>query len=609
MSREELKLEESEVLEVKEKEGGVRRFEEKTRTRKEIAIPIHTPQPIHRLPLKLASIEVPRARHPLIVLKPLMLPKPKMRAVEIDKTAPLHLKVKAYPIEVEEINIQVLDSIPINISKPIHLRVRVEGPLDASIRPLTEASIVKSWGKVKPSLKVPLPHLKPSPLKKAMVLNSTYIKSRIALTSRLGGAEGISPLRGPEEEGAMEGVAEAEPSPHSPEVFGLPEGLLDEGSEFIKGGALSSVRPEGPICIVADKTLGFDEVVELLCSILYRIKSKGLPRVWTCGSATETLLAYRSRQDVTILEEIRGILKELERAIRERRPYQSILGEAQRLSKTFKDLKLEQAFRFIVLPVEAEYLERIKEILTDPQLNFRHYIPTLHIYKLKKLGDEQLTALLRAMFGFLEPRPYTINIGQQCMELESEFYRRLEEIMNEVKGRLPSQRQPVAGDELGQEESWLHYALKFLAIKHLMDNCGKPESSIKTEEMIGGVRADVSCEETIAIEIETFYGTILPFERKLVPKIKEYSGFQGQLWFVIPNIQALLYVDDLLKLRRDCRDAGMKLEIYTLDLTGDGGELLYGKRMKPGLIKLVDVLKWLRRNGLGRHQKFLQVGR
>ncbi|MEM4005808.1 MAG: hypothetical protein QXM43_09300, partial [Desulfurococcaceae archaeon] len=211
---------------------------------------------------------------------------------------------------------------------------------------------------------------------------------------------------------------------------------------------------------------------------------------------------------------------------------------------------------------------------------------------------------------FLKPLPYTINIGRQCLELESQFYRRLEEIVNEIKRRLHSQLQPVAGDELGQEESWLHYALKFLVIKHLIDNCGKSEDSIKTEEEIyRNVRADVSCKENIAIEIETFYGTILPFERKLVPKLKEYSGFQGQLWLVVPNIQALLYVDDLLKLRRDYRDKGMELEIYTLDLTGNGGVLLYDKQMKPGLVKFVDVLKWLRRNGLGRHQKFLQIER
>lgn len=606
-------MEEKEVLEVREREREVRRLKGKTiSSRKEISTSTFPSQSAHESYPKLtltflpSEIEVPKVRCPHISLKSLMFLRPSTKLVEISKTTLLHPRIKARPLKESILPFKVSNPVSINIFKPIYLRVSIKEPSEISIRPLIEANFIRPWEKVKVSLKISPFRLRGLPLKEAIKLSSILIKPRIALALRLE-KEVESILLSKVVEGAkvIEETAETEPSPYSPEVFGLPEGLLDVDSELIKGGALSSIRPEGPICIVSDKTRGFDEFVELLCSILYRIKSGGLPSVWTYGSVTETFSAYRSRQDITILE---GVRKSLEEVIQKVKSGQSMMEQAQSLSKTFKDLRLERAFRFIVLPAKAEDFKTIKEILTNPQSDFRYYIPVLHFYKLKELEDEQFTAILQAMFGFLRPFPHTINIGRQCLELESQFYRRLEEIVNEIKRRLPSQLQPVAGDELGQEESWLHYALKFLVIKHLIDNCRESVDSIETEEVIyGNVRADVLYNKMIAVEIETFYGTILPFERKLVPKLKGYSGFQGQLWLVIPNIQALLYVDDLLKLRKDYRGEGMKLEIYTLDLTGNGGKVLYDKQVEPGLVKFVDVLKWLRRNGLERHQKFLQI--
>jgi thiol-disulfide isomerase/thioredoxin len=213
------------------------------------------------------------------------------------------------------------------------------------------------------------------------------------------------------------------------------------------------------------------------------------------------------------------------------------------------------------------------------------------------------------MFGFIEPKPTTTNIGHLCLELDGRFYEMLRSIMDDVKRRLPSQRQPKAGQEMGQEESWLHYMLKFLVVKHLIDNLKVPEEFVETEKDLGFTAPDVyvSKPREIAVEIETFYGSGEPYNVKLAPKLKKYEEayFKGELWLVVPNIQALLYVDDLLKLRRDYRQK-LNVEVYTLDLTGKGAELTYGERRQAGLMRLIDLLKLFKDRGLRRHQNFLK---
>ena len=64
-----------------------------------------------------------------------------------------------------------------------------------------------------------------------------------------------------------------------------------------------------------------------------------------------------------------------------------------------------------------------------------------------------------------------------------------------------------------------------------------------------------------------------------------------------------MHAKDLLKLKRDYVKEGLKLEVYVADVTGWGCKLIYGEKRSPGLVKLKDVLKFIRE---GSH-KFRQV--
>jgi hypothetical protein len=402
---------------------------------------------------------------------------------------------------------------------------------------------------------------------------------------------------------------ELEFEPYSPDVFGLPEGLLDEKSEPLRGGLLGGVSPEGLVCIVADKTHGFNELVELLCSILFRIKGRGLPSVWSQGSPTETFMEFKMkmREDIVILEKVEEILRNA--VSKAKNGVESL--KLEDFAEQLKSLRLEQVFRFLILPVDKGDIATVAGILKNSRFEFRYHIPQLYVYLCKELDLDEWDLILRGMFGFIQPEPITVNVGHQCLELDRRFYERLRSIREEVKRRLPSQMQPKVGQELGQEESWSHYTLKFLVVKHLVDNLKVPEKFVKTEEGLDFTIPDiyVSQPKEIAVEIETFYGTGEPYNAKLIPKLEKYreAHFEGELWLVVPNIQALLYVDDLLKLRRDYRREKLNVEVYTLDLTGDGAELTCGEKRQAGLVRLVDLLKLFRDRGLKRHQKFLKI--
>jgi len=427
-----------------------------------------------------------------------------------------------------------------------------------------------------------------------------------------------------EEETTEHATREQEFEPYSTDVFGIPEGLLDEESRG--SGLLAKVSPEGFVCIVVDKERGFDKFIEFLCSILFRIKSKGLPSVWTQRGLAETFFEFEKRGDIEILKDLSkklmNVLSNIERS--------GTKGLEDFLNH-LKGLRLEKAFRYLILPADKrDEVMKVADVLMNAGAEFRYYIPKLYAYTCRELDLEDWDLILQAMFGFvgveyetftewssksavpsaskllLEPQ----DIGRWCLELDRRFYETLDKIKEEVTRRLSSGRQPRSGKELGQEESALHYSLKFLVVKHLIDNLKVSENSIRTEEEVKSIIPDVyvSWPEEIAVEIETFYGTGDPYHVKLIPKVDDYRNakFKGELWLVVPNIQALLLVDELLKLRKDYKKE-LDLEVYTLDLTGYGAELTCGERRGPGLVKLVDVLRLFKERGLKRPQKFLKI--
>ena len=522
------------------------------------------------VPIKL----IPKGVKAVTIKSKEIISKSEIKTIKEEMTK-VELKPKVLKIEIKQSEIPEFTKI--NVIKP-----SLEIPKVLAKIPKIE--------KIKPEIKVPkapieyMPAITPKPIEGKLVIEAFKESLKEEKT-----------------------VKELDLEPYSPDIFSLPEGLLDKDSKG--SGLFGKISPEGLVCIVVDRTNGFDKLIELLCSILFRIKNKGLPSVWSQGICAETCIEFRRKEDIVIFRNIEKILRNAISSIKNGK-----ISEAKQLIGQLKSLSLEQAFRFLILPAEnKKEFKDIVEIIMDPRYEFRYYIRKLYAYTCKELSfnDQELGLIFRGMFGFIKPRPeITFDIGKHCLDLYNRFYERLDLIKNEVERKLLSQRQPKVGQELNQEESWLHYTLKFFVIKHLIDNLKIPEESIDTEKRLGFAIPDVYVDQfkQIAIEIETFYGTIDPYNCKLIPKINEYKDaqFKGELWLVVPNIQALLYVDDLLKLRKDYRH-DLNIEIYTLDLTGEGAELIYKEKRQPGLIKLVDLLKLFKDKGLKRSQEFLKI--
>ena len=295
------------------------------------------------------------------------------------------------------------------------------------------------------------------------------------------------------------------------------------------------------------------------------------------------------------------------------------VGQVEEVKKEFenmvKSMSIESRLRFLLLPVKEESFEKAYNILTDPRLEIERYLghAKLLAYKLGRVDENFLGRLLRSAFGFVEVELHTSEIGHYSLELEREFYNKLEDSIRWVKDNVSMRHRPRPGNEHDQqEESWLHWALKHLTYRHLICNEKVKEYEIKSEYHIKskseenispaeGKIADVyvESESPIAIEIETMYGTGDPIEAKIRPfTTLPYLGFKGELWLVIPNLHALMYAKELVKFRRDCRKEGLKLEVYVADVTGLGAKRIYGEERSPGLIKFVDVLKFIKKGRL-----------
>jgi len=103
-------------------------------------------------------------------------------------------------------------------------------------------------------------------------------------------------------------------------------------------------------------------------------------------------------------------------------------------------------------------------------------------------------------------------------------------------------------------------------------------------------------EKQLAVEIETLYGAGDPIIRvnEKLRKYQEAKISNLKLWIVIPNPQALLFNNQLLRLERAYRENGLDVDFYILDVAGYGHQLIYKKKAKAGLLKLRDVIKWLK---------------
>jgi hypothetical protein len=373
----------------------------------------------------------------------------------------------------------------------------------------------------------------------------------------------------------------------------IPDIILDPSSE---GGSLGSVTPEDPVYVVVTEKLY--DIVTMLCGLVYRIKKGGLPSTWVEEKVdSEFLNRTLIERDMVMM-----LAKNIVEAVEKRDDLDKVAEEfRERIEGIYK----EKRFRFIVLKTSIEVLDKVGKLLKE---KLAHYVPKLLIYKDKKMDVEAYELLIRACWGFVSSERIIVEPGKYYNECANVFQEQIKSVVKQMQNKLNPLKWPKPSPT---DEDWLHKALKYVVINHLLENEGIDLDSIETEykyrEGVEEPPIDVYVKEKgIAVEIETLYGRGEPAER-INDLLRRYfnRGFEGQLWLVFPNQQALLFCDDIVKLAKKYRKAGLNVEPYILDISGEGSEMLNGRKTAPGLIKLVNVIKLLSDKGLKREVKWL----
>jgi len=560
---------------------------------------LELPKPVMKITLKEAvKVGVGDIKIPNICLRKLSLFNINVIPTEVLLTEPLALKLKL-SLAKKIIRLPVSEPLAVKTYLSLKLKIRAKPLHDISIRPLIKPgkiSLIRLL--ITPSLKIsPLPTLRSEIFSPTSVEQPLLLRLNLRLPIQLPRNTAKTAKEVPKRKETVHEVKEKF-------ELSLPEGLLDEqylDEEYYKLGGLGGVSAEGLVCILVEKYRDFHEFIKLLCAKMWRIKGRGLPSVAHRGYGSE--LSYHGlEEDIIELSKASELLRALAQDYSKVKVIDDAREELRRVfEKEIKSKSIEGRLRFILIPIEGKEFERAYQILTGPKLGIERYLKHARFfaYKLKRVDEEFLWRMLISAFGFAETPIHSPSIGEYALELEGKFYRKLEEIIAWTRRKIEPINWPKPGDEGGQPESWLHWALKHLAYAHLICNEGVNEGDIKSEEIIIEDKVtDVICrtpDRLIAIEIETMYGTGDPVGAKINPRtLKPYleGGFNGELWLLIPNLHALLYVSDLLRLRESYRKRGLKLEIHIADVTGLGAELIYGERRNSGLIKLIDVLKF-----------------
>jgi len=547
------------------------------------------------------NIAIGKPEVPNINLKEIRLPKPGIRSANVILIEPLQMKIKAPQVEEIKTNVRVSVHEPliVQLSPLLEPQIKIKPLQDFSVRPLLEPERISLT-----KIKVSFPGDWPQPTLQLKLLSLISIEQPFPLKPKLKALpleflkEETPPKHGKKEElppriKITEAPTEIGVKELLPEFSSLPESLLDErylDEDYRESGGLGGVSSEGLVCILVDKSRDFHEFIKLLCTKLWRIKSEGLPRT-SVRSCNDELRWHELLEDVIELDKAQRIIEDL---IHEDR---SILNNArEEFINQVKARSVEGQLRFLLLPIDGKLFDKAYNLLNRPELQIERYLRHARFlaYKLKKVDEEFLGRLLISAFGFVETPLHSPSIGEYALELHGKFCRELEKIMKKVQSMV----NPVNWPKPGENERWLHWALKHLTYMHLISNEKIDENSIKSEECVVSEKvADVVASD-ITIEIETMYGTGDPIGAKINPyTIRPYleKGFSGELRLIVPNLHALLYANGLLRLRRSYREEGLNLEIYIADVTGMGSKLIYDEERKPGLVKLVDTLKFIKR--------------
>ena len=156
---------------------------------------------------------------------------------------------------------------------------------------------------------------------------------------------------------------------------------------------------------------------------------------------------------------------------------------------------------------------------------------------------------------------------------EREFRKKLREIfkktfiiINSEKIILKDHKKVTFKDSEGP----LHKRIKVLVLKHLLDNKNCRWEDIKVEQSspnTDGIEPDILIGDIIPYEIETFYGRGEPDER-IIELIKKYQNNTtiSKIKIIITNLDAILWYNEFMRIKKNKRKENMDIEFLTLDL-------------------------------------------
>ncbi|OYT57486.1 MAG: hypothetical protein B6U76_00850 [Desulfurococcales archaeon ex4484_217_2] len=390
--------------------------------------------------------------------------------------------------------------------------------------------------------------------------------------------------------------------PSSGNELNIPDDVIDIHSRSTCT-SFTSIIPEGPIYIVVDDALSLHEYIAELCALTLRIFLGGLPSVRDLQSEMDFRARLMDQDRLIIIEETSPLQK-----VKSKTKSQEDLKSLKTFKVLAKEYDKSRAFRYIILPVKRKALDDVIDfLLEDSELGI--YVHQLLGY----IASESITVIktLLATYGFPEPlevmelkfRRADRRDGKFgfkiTIDLKNTFLRTLEIIRRKLSAKINPTHWPRPSKEY---ESWLHQTLKWFIMYHLISRNLVTEEKIEFEKTLTGeIIPDVYVEsflgKHLAVEIETLYGTGDPIIRvnEKLRKYQEEAKIPGlKLWMVIPNPQALLFNNQLLRLEKAYRENGLDVDFYILDVAGYGHQLIYKKKAKPGLLKLRDVIKWLK---------------
>ena len=351
----------------------------------------------------------------------------------------------------------------------------------------------------------------------------------------------------------------------------LGEALVEDVLERFFNAALSRMIMDRPFLILArkpqDKMFDYVEFLKRLLRELYRVYVGGLPSPFDLQTTFEEVkLDVKAGKHIYVIdvdEVFQGEIK----------------GDAVKyITDRLREL-YSQGLGFLVFYGSKESLDNIKSLRIGNTPLWYRTIPggrffgkVLQPVEISVWEDPKTYNLANLVWGKVldfEHIEENVDLDSYAIMLEEEFYRRIMELASDPNIMIKVEPSKRDEEKLGGE-TLLHYGIKAFVVKYLVEHESISDHNIFTEYEISDIVTDVFVKHPeygdLAIEVETLYGTALPL-LKLRKTIDSRLSKGLKLWIVIPNMQFILFLRDLAKLRGIYRKKYLdSIEFFTLDI-------------------------------------------